>query len=48
MGGPRADAGRDQTASTVDYEYPLQPGVAPNPLLDPMASLHPPAIALVD
>ncbi|MGH7040669.1 MAG: extracellular solute-binding protein [Acetobacteraceae bacterium] len=30
--------------SSVDYEYPLRPGVAPNPLLAPMASLHPPAI----
>jgi len=27
--------------STVDYEYPLVPGVAPNALLVPMASLHP-------
>ncbi len=41
-------AQRDLAASTVDYEYPLRPGVAPNPLLDPMASLHPPAIAPVD
>ncbi|MBU6358263.1 MAG: extracellular solute-binding protein [Rhodospirillales bacterium] len=32
-------------ASTVDYEYPLRPGVAPNPLLTPMSDLHPPAIS---
>ncbi len=31
--------------SSVDYEYPLRPGVAPNQLLAPMDSLHPPAIA---
>ncbi len=31
--------------SAIDYEYPLRPGVAPNPLLAPMAGLHPPAIA---
>lgn len=31
-------------ASTVDYEYPLRPGVAPNRLLTPMGELHPPAI----
>ena len=31
-------------ASSVDYEYPLRPGVAANPLLTPMTDLHPPAI----
>lgn len=31
--------------STVDYEYPLRPGIAPNPLLKPMDQLHPPAIS---
>ncbi len=31
--------------SSVDYEYPLAPGVAPNPMLTPAADLHPPAIA---
>lgn len=31
-------------ASSVDYEYPLRPGVAANPLLAPMSSLHPPVI----
>ncbi|HEX7388672.1 MAG TPA: extracellular solute-binding protein [Acidiphilium sp.] len=30
--------------SSVDYEYPLHPGVAPNPLLAPRDTLHPPAI----
>ena len=30
--------------STVDYEYPLVKGVAPNPLLTPVAALHPPEI----
>lgn len=31
--------------SSVDYEYPLVKGVAPNPILTPVADLHPPAIA---
>jgi iron(III) transport system substrate-binding protein len=31
--------------SEVDFEYPLAPGVAPNKLLAPFASLQPPAIA---
>jgi len=31
--------------SSVDYEYPLAPGVAPNAMLTPAADLHPPAIA---
>jgi iron(III) transport system substrate-binding protein len=31
--------------SSVDYEYPLVAGVAPNALLTPMADLHPPEIA---
>ncbi len=31
--------------STVDYEYPLRPGVAPNRLLTPMAALQPPSIS---
>jgi iron(III) transport system substrate-binding protein len=31
-------------ASTVDYEYPLRPGVAANALLPPSTALHPPAI----
>jgi iron(III) transport system substrate-binding protein len=31
--------------STVDYEYPLRPGVAPNKLLAPYATLQPPAIS---
>jgi iron(III) transport system substrate-binding protein len=38
-------AQRALAASSVDYEYPLRPGVAPNKLLDPMDTLHPPAIA---
>jgi iron(III) transport system substrate-binding protein len=33
-------------ASSIDYEYPLVPGVAPNSLLTPFADLHPPKIAL--
>ncbi|MDD2877559.1 MAG: extracellular solute-binding protein [Acidiphilium sp.] len=40
-----AQAQRLLAKSTVDYEYPLRPGIAPNKLLDPMATLHPPAIA---
>lgn len=35
-------------ASTVDYEYPLRPGVAANPLLTPISRLHPPAISPAD
>ncbi len=31
--------------SSVDYEYPLAAGVAPNAMLTPYADLHPPAIA---
>jgi len=31
--------------STVDYEYPLRPGVAPNKLLKAFAALQPPAIS---
>jgi iron(III) transport system substrate-binding protein len=31
--------------SDVDFEYPLAPGVAPNKLLAPFASLQPPALA---
>jgi len=31
--------------SSVDYEYPLAPGVAPNPMLTPAADLRSPAIA---
>ncbi|MGH6716016.1 MAG: extracellular solute-binding protein [Bradyrhizobium sp.] len=31
--------------SNVDYEYPLVKGVSPNPLLTPVAELHPPKIA---
>jgi len=31
--------------SSVDYEYPLLSGVAPNPLLTPVGDLHPPAIS---
>jgi iron(III) transport system substrate-binding protein len=31
--------------STVDYEYPLVSGIAPNPLLTPANDLHPPAIS---
>ena len=33
-------------ASEVDFEYPLAPGVMPNPLLTPFARLQPPAIAV--
>ncbi len=42
MVSPKAQ--RELAASTVDYEYPLRPGVAPNKLLEPMDMLHPPAI----
>jgi iron(III) transport system substrate-binding protein len=35
-------------ASTVDYEYPLHPGVPANKLLEPMSQLNPPAIAPAD
>lgn len=31
--------------STVDYEYPLASGIAPNPLLTPANDLHPPAVS---
>jgi iron(III) transport system substrate-binding protein len=31
--------------SMIDFEYPLRPGVAPNKLLAPFASLQPPAIS---
>jgi iron(III) transport system substrate-binding protein len=30
----------------VDFEYPLAPGVAPNPLLKPFESLQPPALSM--
>ncbi len=32
--------------SDVDFEYPLVPGIAANPLMKPFAGLHPPAIPL--
>lgn len=32
--------------SDVDFEYPLRPGVAANPLLEPLASLRPPPITI--
>ncbi len=32
--------------SDVDFEYPLAPGVAPNPALKPMDQLQPPALTL--
>lgn len=32
--------------SDVDFEYPLVPGVAANPLLKPFAELHPPKISV--
>lgn len=35
-------------ASDVDFEYPLRPGVAANPLLTPLSSLHPPAITITE
>ena len=28
----------------IDYEYPLRPGIAPNPKLTPFKDLQPPAI----
>jgi iron(III) transport system substrate-binding protein len=31
--------------SEVDFEYPLRPGIAPNPLLTPFKDLQPPAIS---
>jgi iron(III) transport system substrate-binding protein len=31
--------------SSVDYEYPLAAGIAPNAMLTPFTDLHPPAIA---
>lgn len=34
--------------SNVDFEYPLVPGVAANPLLRPLDQLHPPAISLAE
>ncbi len=30
----------------VDFEYPLAPGVAPNPLLTPFAALRPPPVSM--
>jgi iron(III) transport system substrate-binding protein len=39
-----AQAQQALAASTIDYEYPLRPGVAPNALLDKRDTLHPPAI----
>ena len=33
-------------ASAVDFEYPLRPGVAANPLLAPWRSLRPPALSI--
>ncbi len=33
-------------AADVDFEYPLAPGAAPNPLLRPFSTLQPPAITL--
>ena len=30
----------------VDFEYPLAPGVAPNPMLTPFDQLHPPSISM--
>jgi iron(III) transport system substrate-binding protein len=35
-------------AGDVDFEYPLVPGVAPNPLLTPFESLQPPALSMKD
>ena len=32
--------------SDIDFEYPLAPGVAPNPALKPMDQLQPPALTL--
>lgn len=43
-----AKAQKMLAASTVDYEYPLRPGIAANPLLPPMSQLHPPAISPAD
>lgn len=34
--------------SDVDFEYPLRPGVAANPLLAPFASLRPPPITIAE
>ncbi len=34
--------------SSVDYEYPLAAGVAPNKLIPPVSDLHPPAITPAD
>jgi len=34
--------------SEVDFEYPLRPGIAPNPLLTPFKALAPPAIRAAD
>jgi iron(III) transport system substrate-binding protein len=30
----------------ITFEYPLLPGVAPNPIVKPMGELSPPAITL--
>jgi iron(III) transport system substrate-binding protein len=32
--------------SHIDFEYPLRPGVAPDPLLKPFDQLHPPALTV--
>lgn len=32
--------------SHIDFEYPLRPGVAPDPLLKPFDELHPPALTV--
>jgi len=36
-----SDAGQRIIAQTDSYEYPLRPGVAANPALPPLSSLHP-------
>jgi len=32
--------------SEIDFEYPLAPGVAPNPLLVPFKTLQPPSVSV--
>ncbi len=39
--------GQELIASGDDFEYPLRPGVTPNPGLPPLAAVHPDALSLV-
>lgn len=39
--------GQELIASGDDFEYPLRPGVSPNPVLPPLTQIHPDAVSLV-